>query len=89
MTVFNEWRPTTQGEERLDLDGGLALVLYRQSEHGEYFYRLAGWNHGDLSTGTRDLAEARKRALRGADLVLRRAVDQVASVLITLGTGFN
>jgi hypothetical protein len=91
VTVRNQWRPAHEGEERIDYDCGIALVLYRERglPGGELLWRIAGGSHATLRTGTTDIVEGRKRAMRAADLLLRQAIEQNAAALILQGTGMN
>jgi len=88
--LFNQWRPAHQGEERIDYQAGMAIVIYRgASPSGQFFWRIAGSTAAAESTGTTNIIEARKVAMRRADLVWRQVIDQNAAALLDAGTGIT
>jgi hypothetical protein len=86
--IFDRWRPAHEGEERIDYRAGMAITIYRGA-HGVFFWRIAGSTAPAETTGTAELIEARKAAMRGADLVWRQAIEQNAAQLIMQGTGMT
>jgi hypothetical protein len=90
MAIFDHWRPAHEGEERIDYRAGGAIVIYRNGgPNGPYFWRIAGSTAPAETTGTTSLVEARKIAMRGADLAWRQNIEQNAAALIMLGTGMG
>jgi hypothetical protein len=77
------------GEHHVILECGLEVSLYKDKDSaGCWCFRLNGWQHWSLmNTGTTDLVEARKAALRGAAVLLRQAASQLTAALVDAGNG--
>lgn len=78
-------------EHHLWLECGIAVYLYREHQFpGEWLWRIAGARDVEpRRTFTDVVPDAKRIALRGADLLLRQAIDQVAAELVASGTGMG